>query len=211
MPPEPRRRAGNIAWRRPKAGPGAFPSASRRPRPGKAVLGAPTSRELHLDVVREEPLGFDDAWVARVVTAALAAAGHRPPASLTVLFAGDDHLRALNRTFRGLDKATDVLSFEAGGPATGAAYLGDVAISVPRALEQGERHGHGAAREVGYLLVHGVLHLLGHDHEADADQAAMRAVEEAALARVGLARLDDQASGPATPEVANPGDEASAP
>jgi rRNA maturation RNase YbeY len=141
-----------------------------------------------VDVVRETALDFDDEWVTRVVTAAVMSAGRRTRTALTLLFADDDHLRHLNLTFRGIDKATDVLSFEAGGPTPDGAYVGDVAISVPRALEQGDRHGHGAAREVGYLLVHGVLHLLGFDHEVDADQATMRLVEEVALARVRLRR-----------------------
>lgn len=154
----------------------------------RAKSSAPKLPEVRLDIVREAPLAFDDEWVTRVVTAAVVSAGRRTRTTLTVLFADDEHLKHLNRTFRGLDKATDVLSFEAGGPAAGTAYVGDVAISVPRALNQGDIHGHGAAREVGYLLVHGVLHLLGFDHEVDADQAAMRIAEEDALARVRLPR-----------------------
>jgi probable rRNA maturation factor len=140
--------------------------------------------------VREVPLAFDDDWVRRVVTAAVVAAGRRTRTALTVLLADDDHLRHLNTTFRGMDTATDVLSFEGGGPAGNVAYVGDVAISVPRALDQGDRYGHGPAREVGYLLVHGVLHLLGHDHEDDAAMVAMRRVEEDALTRVRLGRPD---------------------
>ena len=154
----------------------------------RAKASAPRLPKVHLEIVREAALAFDDEWVTRVVTAAIVSAGRRTRATLTVLFADDEHLRHLNRTFRGIDKATDVLSFESGGPASGAAYVGDVAISVPRALEQGDRHGHGAAREVGYLLVHGVLHLLGFDHEADADQVTMRVAEEDALSRVRLMR-----------------------
>ena len=154
----------------------------------RAKLSAPKHPEVRLDIVRETPLAFDDEWVKRIVTAAVVSAGRRTRTTLTVLFADDDHLQHLNRTFRGLDKATDVLSFEAGGPAAQTAYVGDVAISVPRAQKQADLHGHSVAREVGYLLVHGVLHLLGFDHEIDADQAAMRVAEEDALARVRLAR-----------------------
>jgi probable rRNA maturation factor len=146
--------------------------------------------------VREASLPFDDEWVTRVVTAAVVSAGRRTPTTLTVLFADDGRLRDLNHAFRGLDKATDVLSFDAGGSGAGTVgplrrrggwpYIGDVAISVPRAFEQADRHGHGVPREVGYLLVHGVLHLLGFDHEVDDDQVTMRLAEEAALARVNL-------------------------
>lgn len=159
------------SWRRPKA-------------------SAPKPPDVRVDIVRETPLDFDDEWVMRVVTAAVVAARRRTRTTLTVLFADDDHLQHLNRTFRNIDKATDVLSFEAGGPAPDTAYVGDVAISVPRALHQASLHGHGTAREVGYLLVHGVLHLLGFDHEVDAEQAAMRLAEEDALSRVRLVRSD---------------------
>jgi probable rRNA maturation factor len=67
-------------------------------------------------------------------------------------------------------------------------HLGDVAISVARARRQAAAYGHSFERELGYLLTHGVLHLVGFDHEADADQAEMRRVEEQALATVGLGR-----------------------
>lgn len=171
MPRRPHAAAGHQSWRRAKATPHTLP-------------------DVRLDIVREVPLAFDDDWVRRVVTAAVVAAGRRTRTALTVLLADDDHLRHLNTTFRGMDTATDVLSFEGGGPAGNVAYVGDVAISVPRALDQGDRYGHGPAREVGYLLVHGVLHLLGHDHEDDAAMVAMRRVEEDALARVRLGRPD---------------------
>ena len=66
--------------------------------------------------------------------------------------------------------------------------LGDVAISVERARAQAHAFGHPFERELAYLLVHGVLHLLGYDHESDADQVVMRATEEAALAAAGVSR-----------------------
>ena len=72
-------------------------------------------------------------------------------------------MRRLNREFRRIDRSTDVLSF----PAELPGLLGDVAIDVPYAARQARRRGHGLDREVQLLLVHGVLHLLGHDHETD--------------------------------------------
>ena len=84
--------------------------------------------------------------------------------SFGVRFAGDRELRRANREYRGKDYATDVLSFP--GEAEGG-HLGDVLISVPRARHQAIEAGHGAEREVEILLLHGVLHCLGHDHETD--------------------------------------------
>ena len=69
--------------------------------------------------------------------------------------------------------------------------LGDVIVSYPRAVAQAEEYGHSVERELAYLVVHGVLHILGHDHEVPEEQAVMRAREEAALAVVGLTREPD--------------------
>lgn len=85
-------------------------------------------------------------------------------ASFGVRFAGDRELRRANREYRGKDYATDVLSFP--GEA-GEGHLGDVLISVPRARHQAQDAGHDAFREVEILLLHGILHCLGHDHETD--------------------------------------------
>jgi len=87
-------------------------------------------------------------------------------ASLGVRFAGDRALRRANRAFRGKDRATDVLSFPgARGPE--GWHLGDVLISVPTARRQAAAAGHPVARELKVLLLHGLLHCLGHDHETD--------------------------------------------
>ena len=105
--------------------------------------------------------------VAAWTEAVLAAAAPRRKASVSVLLCGDARMRRLNREFRKIDRPTDVLSF----PSADAAFLGDVAVNVPYAGRQARRRGHGLDREVKLLLAHGVLHLLGHDHETD--QGAM--------------------------------------
>ena len=91
------------------------------------------------------------------------------------LIAGDRTLRRLNRDFLGHDYATDVLSFPSGEPAGGEASLGDIAISAGRAREQAAEFGHGVEEEIRILMLHGVLHLLGYDHERD--RGAMARVE----------------------------------
>ena len=85
------------------------------------------------------------------------------------LITGDAELRRLNREFRGMDYATDVLSFRATGLPR---YLGDLAISLPRARTQAREFGHSIEQEVEILMLHGLLHLLGYDHETDRGQMA---------------------------------------
>ena len=97
---------------------------------------------------------------------------------LSVLFTDDEGIRTINREFRQIDRATDVLSFPMNelvpehfdpnqcerDPETGAILLGDMVISIPRCIAQGEEFGHGYDRELCYLTVHSILHLLGYDH-----------------------------------------------
>lgn len=92
---------------------------------------------------------------------------------VTVLLTTDTAIRGLNRRFRGKNKATDVLSFPAGGPIS-AQVAGDLAISVPTAQRQAARQGHALLVEIKVLMLHGLLHLSGFDHETDAGQMARR-------------------------------------
>jgi probable rRNA maturation factor len=82
---------------------------------------------------------------------------------ISVLFCGDGTIRTLNRRYRGLDAPTDVLAF----PAESPGLLGDIVISVPYASRQARRRGEPPAREIDRLLLHGLLHLSGYDHETD--------------------------------------------
>jgi probable rRNA maturation factor len=106
--------------------------------------------------------------------AALAALTHQSAeGDLTIVLADDEQLHRLNRDFLGIDAPTDVLSFPASetDPETGARYLGDILLSIPRADAQAQAAGHPLVDEARLLVVHGVLHLLGHDH-AEADEKA---------------------------------------
>ncbi len=102
--------------------------------------------------------------------------------AVTVLLTTDRAIRRLNQEFRGKDKATDVLSFPAGEMAGDEA--GDLAISVQTARKQAAEHGHALAVELKVLMLHGLLHLAGYDHETDAGQMAKR--ERALRAKLGL-------------------------
>ena len=113
-----------------------------------------------------------------------------PDAELSILVTDDEEMHALNRHFRGKDASTDVLSFsqvegEGGDPERH--LLGDVVISWDRAVRQGEEFGHGTRKELRRLLVHGVLHLLGYDHEGSKEEAdRMKALEGRLLGGRGL-------------------------
>ena len=117
-------------------------------------------------------------WISEAVNAALDAEGISEPCEVSVLLTDDVGIRKLNREFREVDTATDVLSFPANefkpgsfdpenaerSPETDRVVLGDMALSLEHAVAQGEEFGHGTKREIQYLTVHSVLHLLGYDH-----------------------------------------------
>jgi probable rRNA maturation factor len=106
--------------------------------------------------------------------------------TVSVLLTGDEEIRRLNREFRHKDKATDVLSFPAAEAAGRARLAGDVAISVETAAREAERREHPLALELKILLLHGVLHLAGWDHEADSGEMARK--EETLRRHLGLAQ-----------------------
>ena len=116
-------------------------------------------------------------------------------AEVEVTFVDDKQIKEYNNQFRNIDRSTDVLSFPLGedgiydiNPATGNKMLGDIVISVEHAVAQGELYGHGLRREIGYLTVHSMLHLLGYDHvDEGIEKAKMREKEEVILTKLGLA------------------------
>ena len=109
--------------------------------------------------------------------------------SLTVLIDTPQHIRDLNRDFRHIDRVTDVLTFpawEGEDPLSGDGYLGDIMICYERAKEQASEYGHSLARELAFLTVHGVLHLLGYDHMTPDEETVMRSRQTEILDRMGL-------------------------
>jgi len=144
-----------------------------------------------IEIVIDEPFLslVDPLRLERAADAALQCAGASPECDLTVVVSSDEQLQQLNQQYLGIDAPTDVLSFQADelDPETGRRYLGDVIISYPQARTQAETGGHAALDELLLLVVHGVLHLLGHDHGAQAEKEKMWAVQAEALARLGIA------------------------
>ena len=102
---------------------------------------------------------------------------------LTIVLTDDAQLHQLNRDYLGVDAPTDVLSFPASetDPETGVSYLGDVIVSIPRAEAQSQSAGHPLEAELQLLVVHGVLHLLGHDHADPEDKARMWSAQSQVL------------------------------
>ena len=111
---------------------------------------------------------------------------------LSVVLTDDQQLRELNRDYLGIDAPTDVLSFPASekDPESGEAYLGDILISVERAAQQAEAAGHPVEAELQLLVVHGVLHLLGHDHAEPEEKARMWAAQSEILKSLGLGDIE---------------------
>ena len=137
----------------------------------------------------------------------LAAEGVDAPCLITVRYCGDEEIREINRTCRGIDHATDVLSFPAIGYPHGATlgtcgrllrqeyddekkafFIGDIIISLPHMKAQAEEYGHSEYREAVYLLVHGVCHLMGYDHMQEEERAVMRKMEEKVTGAMGIER-----------------------
>lgn len=127
--------------------------------------------------------------------------GRTSSPEISVVLCDDERIRELNRTYRGIDRPTDVLSFSqtelgegeeiipvARVQGEGDFLLGDIVISLERAAAQAAEYGHSLFREVGYLAVHGLLHLLGYDHRTPAEREIMRQKEEAVLERLALLR-----------------------
>ena len=111
-----------------------------------------------------------------------------PEADLSIVLVDDARIQALNRDFLAHDAPTDVLSFpaEEPDPETGRRYLGDVVISLARAEEQARARGHAVEAEMQLLVVHGVLHLLGHDHAEPGEKERMWVAQAGALERLGV-------------------------
>ncbi|MEO8808951.1 MAG: rRNA maturation RNase YbeY [Rhodanobacter sp.] len=123
----------------------------------------------------------------RWVEAALRGTRRRKPAQLAIRVVGADEGRALNRDYRGKDYATNVLSFPVElPPGTTLTLIGDLAICAPVVLREAADQGKSARDHFAHLTVHGVLHLLGHDHLGEVEAEAMEALEQRILAGLGI-------------------------
>ena len=164
------------------------------------ALPAP-EHQIMLEAEVDVPEGTED-LLRRVISAALAAEGVDLPCEINVLLTDDEGIHQVNREMRQVDRPTDVLSFpmfdlkpgekpEAGDedPESGLVPLGDMCISLERAAAQAGEFGHSVERELSYLTVHSVLHLLGYDHMDEGPmKRQMRVHEEFILDKLGITR-----------------------
>ena len=131
--------------------------------------------------------------IRRCCNAVLQSENFEGSAEISVTFVDNEEIRKLNSKYRNKDTATDVLSFPMGengvydiNMETGAKILGDVVLSMEKAIEQANAYGHSLQREVAYLTAHSVLHLLGYDHIESMDRVRMREKEELIMTELGL-------------------------
>ena len=160
--------------------------------------------EHYITVVNDTPDEKTEKIVKRAALAALDFEKVEQNCDVCVMITDDENIRELNREHREIDRATDVLSFpmlelspgqkiEASpleiDPGTGAVMLGDIAISLERMREQAEEYGHSEERELSFLTVHGILHLLGYDHEkSEEDEKLHFSRQEEILDEMGIKR-----------------------
>jgi probable rRNA maturation factor len=142
---------------------------------------------VNLDIDDEVAERVDEAALVQVIQRVLREDGVEDGAGVALVMADDLLLRELNRRHRDVDAPTDVLSFPAGEgedipePEEGPPYLGDIVVSVESVERQASEAGLAAAEELAHVVLHGLLHLLGYDHEEADDEAVMKAREEAVL------------------------------
>jgi probable rRNA maturation factor len=148
---------------------------------------------VEINILVEEGLeaAVELSWLEGVARQALAAENVGAQAEMGLVISSQERVQQLNRDYRGRDEPTDVLAFsareEADGlppfipPPDGVLHLGEVIISYPQAVAQAEEHGHPVKRELAILLIHGLLHLLGYDHEKTDAGRKMRAREKELL------------------------------
>lgn len=150
-----------------------------------------------------------DKLLQKTANACAAAEGITLPVYAQLRVTDDEAIREINREYRNIDRATDVLSFPSTDckpqktlghcekkllrerDETGRCFLGDIIISLPRAREQAREYGHPLEREFAYLTAHALFHLMGYDHMRDEDKERMRAMEEKALNSAGIGRVTD--------------------
>jgi probable rRNA maturation factor len=142
---------------------------------------------IHIET--ESP--FSETLLEEAALAALRHENQSSDAELSIILTNDAKLHELNLNYLGVDAPTDVLSFPASetDPETGASYIGDILISMPRAQAQAEAVGHPLEAEVQLLVVHGILHLLGHDHAEPEDKARMWKAQAEILEHLGLGNI----------------------
>jgi probable rRNA maturation factor len=149
-------------------------------------------KAVEINILVDEGLdvALDRGWLESVARRVLEAENVGAKSEMGLVISTGERVRQLNRDYRNRDEPTDVLAFSAGEeaadspfvlPPDGVLHLGEVIISYPQALIQAEQHGHPLQKELSILLIHGLLHLLGYDHEESDDEGRMQSREKELL------------------------------
>ena len=156
------------------------------------------SENIGISVEERFRQAVDETWIEGMARQILKAEGVAPPYELSLVITDSETVHRLNRDYRGVDEPTDVLAFDMlpqkhGDdcfklPPDGLTRLGEVIISYPQAVEQAREQGHTTQKEMALLIIHGILHLLGYDHEEAEEEAEMRARERKLLEKCRFGR-----------------------
>ena len=143
---------------------------------------------ITLEISKDYQSQINTSLIKQTVNTTLIHQGVRLDSELSIIITGDEQLHALNLQFLDIDAPTDVLSFPADftNPDTDIPYLGDVLISFPRAETQATAAGHKVMAEIQLLIVHGILHLLGHDHAVQSEKTIMWNAQRDIILQLGL-------------------------
>jgi len=149
--------------------------------------------QIGIHVEKEFREVVEEGGVRRTAQTVLKAEGVAPPYEVSLVFTDSETVKQLNRDYRGVDEPTDVLAFymlpqkevddSFALPPDGVTRLGEVIISYPKAVAQAKKQGHSPERELALLVIHGILHLLGYDHEEPEEESKMRERERELLER----------------------------
>jgi probable rRNA maturation factor len=157
---------------------------------------------MEIDVLIEHHLEetIDLSWFRAVAERTLAIQYAQPNTEVGLVITGDEKVKELNKTYRGKDETTDVLAFYMtpgtnwlksdkkdtfATPPDDILHLGEVVISYPKAVKQADEHNHSVKKELTTLIIHGILHLMGYDHQKDVDEKKMKAREEEIIGDLG--------------------------
>jgi probable rRNA maturation factor len=154
--------------------------------------------EINIQIEQKLNISLEESWLREIAEKTLQAEGIAPPVEMGLVITSAEAVQQLNKTYRGEDEPTDVLAFQMFPqtepkrelsfvtPPDGIRHLGEVVISYTQAVQQAQEQGHSVEQEIALLTVHGVLHLLGWDHEQPQERQRMRAEEEEILRKLSF-------------------------
>ena len=161
-----------------------------------------TTPQINISINRKLKISLNKSWIRSIVLKVLKAGDIVAPVEMGLVVTDNEMVQELNRTYRDVDEPTDVLAFRMPlhkgqetelpfvSPPDGVHHLGEVVISYTQAIRQAQERGHSIERELALLIIHGVLHILGYDHEEPEEEQLMRAKEKKIMRKLYAAWSD---------------------